>query len=602
MKRILTILLAMAMLLAVCCACGEQDTADTTPEPTTNAAQLGIYVEGSQLEQESGGVLKLYKPTRNDYYKMDAIDDKLVLLAGSGKTTVELYVGQELALSADAQLPVMLQQGYQCLYNGFAYYDAANHQAVFLDPVLQETMRLDMPADMQGQPAFAPDGSEIFYCVQDQIRGLDTQRGVSRLIKSHGCASQTLLGVYFDGAMILCETLNESGEQSFLYISTQDGGTHSEDAGIEQLDTYENRFCAVRMDGTTRQVIFGQRDTQLYQLNTQFDLLVPAACLGGAGALTWEDDGSWRLSYYDFDSGKCSVSVAVAQMGDLVDAYADRWNKCIWLLMDDGQSQNLLRWDIAPNSQEETVYTGPLFTAEAPDEAGLDLIQDRVDQMNKTYGVNIRIWQKAIKVNGGHDLEGEHQTGAIALCLDQLEAVLAKFPENFLYRSVNDRIRICIVRTVDGQVAAAQYWDDGDSYVVLSVGVDVENALLRAIGYVVDSHILGNSPMLDTWEGLNPEGFVYSEEAPANVDYLAYLEGEDRAFVDAPSMGSVSDDRARIFWQAMQPGNEEMFASQTMQAKLLLLCRSIRDAWRLEKKTETYPWEQYLNESIAYVK
>ena len=80
------------------------------------------------------------------------------------------------------------------------------------------------------------------------------------------------------------------------------------------------------------------------------------------------------------------------------------------------------------------------------------------------------------------------------------------------------------------------------------------------------------------------------------------MEGQTRAFANETAMASVSDDRAMLFWQAMQPDNAEMFASETMQAKLLLLCHSIRDAWRLEKKTDTYPWEQYLNQSIAYVK
>ena len=67
-------------------------------------------------------------------------------------------------------------------------------------------------------------------------------------------------------------------------------------------------------------------------------------------------------------------------------------------------------------------------------------------------------------------------------------------------------------------------------------------------------------------------------------------------------MGSVTEDRSRIFWQAMLPDNAQMFKSEIMQKKLLLLCQGIRDAWRLQWKEETYPWEQYLSESIAYKK
>jgi hypothetical protein len=37
-----------------------------------------------------------------------------------------------------------------------------------------------------------------------------------------------------------------------------------------------------------------------------------------------------------------------------------------------------------------------------------------------------------------------------------------------------------------------------------------------------------------------------------------------------------------------------------MQAKLKLLCLGIREAYGLEKSAETYLWEQYLTESLAY--
>ena len=64
-------------------------------------------------------------------------------------------------------------------------------------------------------------------------------------------------------------------------------------------------------------------------------------------------------------------------------------------------------------------------------------------------------------------------------------------------------------------------------------------------------------------------------------------------------MESATIDRSRVFWQAMEPDNSAMFQSETMQNKLNMLCRGIRDAWRLEDKKDVYPWEQYLTEPIA---
>ena len=119
---------------------------------------------------------------------------------------------------------------------------------------------------------------------------------------------------------------------------------------------------------------------------------------------------------------------------------------------------------------------------------------------------------------------------------------------------------------------------------------------MKGLGYVVDSHVLGNSSKYDYWDALNPEGFVYGTADEA------YLSGEQRAFADATSMNSAVEDRSRILYEAMKPDNADMFQSEIMQKKLLLLCQAIRDAWNLQWKKETYPWEQYLTESIAYKK
>jgi hypothetical protein len=61
-------------------------------------------------------------------------------------------------------------------------------------------------------------------------------------------------------------------------------------------------------------------------------------------------------------------------------------------------------------------------------------------------------------------------------------------------------------------------------------------------------------------------------------------------------------DRSQTFNQAMLPDNAEMFSSETMQKKLYRLCIGIREAYGWEKSAETFLWEQYLEDSLAYVK
>jgi hypothetical protein len=49
----------------------------------------------------------------------------------------------------------------------------------------------------------------------------------------------------------------------------------------------------------------------------------------------------------------------------------------------------------------------------------------------------------------------------------------------------------------------------------------------------------------------------------------------------------------------MTAGNQSAFTSETMQAKLKRMCQGIRESYGYERDGNTYPWEQYLNESLA---
>ena len=79
-----------------------------------------------------------------------------------------------------------------------------------------------------------------------------------------------------------------------------------------------------------------------------------------------------------------------------------------------------------------------------------------------------------------------------------------------------------------------------------------------------------------------------------------FLTGEDRAFVNAMSMTFPREDRAAIFACALMDGNEAVFQSETLQAKLRQICKGIREAFEWKRDERVFPWEQYLNQSIAY--
>ena len=593
MKKLLVPMALLLLFLAGCSGNGKQPLETVQTEQTEPA---GIYVPGSAIETQTSAAVTLYEPAAADYYGMAAIGDHLLLISGEEQTCLSLYSGMACSMTQQVEISADLRDGvWQLTDTGFAYYDAFNRQAVFLDSQLSEFLRVDMPQEMQGLPAFSSDGSEVFYCAGQEIRGLDVERGISRLIKSHACASQTLKGVYFDGKLLECEMQTEDGKTVRLFISSENGQSKGQQTGIQTLYTYENRFCAQRLDGTVSQFLMGTDGVATAQLNTDDQTLVGGLPLGGALGYSEMPDGL-QLRWYDLESGKKTVEVLLPETGVPTAVWADRWSGSVWLLVD----QTILRWHIQTSAVlDETSYLGTVFTAESPDELGLDGVQERVDDINDHHGISIRIWKDAVQTSDGHTLEMEYQVVAFEKALDQIEPVLSLFPEKFLRKSVNNKLRICLVRSVAGEDEAIQFWNNGNAYIILPIGADLEQQLLLNLGYIVDVHALGNSPMLDDWESLNPEGVGYSATVEPEK---TWLEGENRVFADAQSVVSVADDRARIFWYAVQADNGEMFQSPVMQAKLLLMCQAIRDAWRLERSEETFLWEQYLQESIAYVK
>ena len=598
MKRFLLILLVLLFLSG----CGNQNQQVPTTVPETEPSEpSGTYVENSTIEQQLQGAVRVYDLGKNVYDGLALAGDKLLLSASGEQTTLCVLEGERGVISAETKLNINVRDAaFQTIPAGAVYYDQKSNCAVYLDMQLQEAQRVSMPEDMQGAPVFSWDGREIFYCVGQEIRSLDTQQGISRLIKSHTCNSQKLLGSYFDGKMLVCCVENGEGETTTRYISSETGRTLRADNVPLQLYTYKDAYFGVRMDGIVEQRLFGLFTEQPgQQLNVWEGQAVPALELNGIICYNQAEELGLQLDFYDLASGKKTSSVTIPTSQVPISFQADQ-RSGVWILTGTEASQELLHWDVKQTLlEDEQDYTSSAYTGETPDETGLALCKDRAEDLEAKHGVAIRLWKSAGETTGGYSIEPEHQTQAINRCLDQLDAVMSELPVDFLYKSVSTRIRICVVRSVANQQKAVQFWHDGSAYILMPSGADVRETFLNCLGYIVDSHVLGNSPNYDYWNDLNPEGFVYGDETTYSDTYLS---GETMAFVDENSMGSVTEDRCRIFFEAMKTDNADAFRSEIMQQKLLMLCKAIRDAWRWERKSEIYPWEQYLTESIAYVR
>ena len=595
MKKVFTGLVVFAILLTGC-AGKNNATTDTTADTMGSS---GLWDKNSAVEQETKGTVRQYSLPQKDYDTISAIGDQVLLIRTGKNIQLQLLSGSEGIPVGNATLDAQNTASLQVTYNGVVYYEKDNKQAVFLNSQLEESQTCPLPEDIEGNPVFSQTGDLAFYCVGKEIRSFDIGQGISRIVKSQNCKAQTLLGAYFDGKILSCKVQDEKGKEQTVWINAQNGQTLYTDDAIKSLWTFEDSFFATRADGTVEQRIFGKSEGEFREMTVKEGNMASALPLGSVVGWKYQDK-QLQLSMYDLQSGKKTAYITFETESQPKGVFADRWSHCVWILASNSENEDiLLRWDIqASGIEEEDTYTSRLFTKASPDEEGLEACQKRVDALNRKYGLYIRIWEHAAKYPTGVGLEAEYQVSAINHALDELEKVLDKFPDNFLYKSVKDKIRICIVRSIDGSLFAAEhYWFDGDGFVVLSAGVNIEEEFIKGIGYIVDSHVLGNSPQYDYWDNTNPEGFIYGDTATYKEEYLS---GENRAFADAESMESAVDDRSRVFWNAMLKDNGEMFESEAMQKKLKEICIGIRDAWRWERKTDVFSWEQYLNEPIAY--
>jgi hypothetical protein len=273
----------------------------------------------------------------------------------------------------------------------------------------------------------------------------------------------------------------------------------------------------------------------------------------------------------------------------------------IWILTAD-QGNTFYRWEISKSRlQDETVYTGALYTVQNPDVQGLNQSRQQADEYQKQYGVKILLWQDAVARADGHTLVAEHKPQVINQFLTDIQPVLAHFPDKFLLKTVEKGwLQIALVQSIDGDKDWVQFWEEGDCWILISAKADAAKALIQGMAYGIDSHVLGNSRKYDTWNQLNPKGFTYSTANTAET-MSKYLDPISRVFADAIATTYPHEDRCRVFYNAMLPNNGDMFVSPYMKQKLLRVCTAIREAYGLEKKTETYIWEQYLDTSLAYV-
>lgn len=607
MKKLMLVLLTLVLLAG----CAAEPAETTVPTETTEPAPVGLYDPESAMEKQTDGAVRAYPLPNKETVAVYTMGDRLLLTDSSGNLTVlQGELGQVSATLEIDNAVLSDAVSADISAQGIAYYSETDNAVILLNPQLQETQRIAMPEDMEQRPAICLQSQQIFYCIPGQIRVLDMQTGISRLIKSHSYPKQSLHGCYFNGEMIRCELINENNRSEYLFLSSQTGETLGRDDTLHDLQTYGQLFFGRRKDGGISQIMMGKRleQLQLFELKTENkDTALPVLAMDGV--VTHESaDGNTTLSLHNMQQGKITAQVTLKNISHVSSIAADK--NYVWVLATPAKTHDrvLLRWDVGmtPIADGDTTV-GILYTSENPDEEGLTACKDRADALAKKHGVRIHIWQDAIVQTDGHTLIGEYNPQNISAWLDSLEEVLSRFPEKFLSQTMDrGSIRFCLVRSIDEGAPWTpwvQFWHDSSCYILIGTGAEWEDATLKGIGLAVDAHVLGHSRDYDFWDNRNPEGFVYIQDESVYTpteEQKPFLEGEQRAFVDFSSMQYPRIDRATIFAEAMKGENTDLFAYPGIQSKYLRICEGIREAYNVEKVKDGYPWEQYLTEEMNF--
>ncbi len=587
MKRLIAILLCM-VLLSGCTAVQEPVPTQTDVTETQAPKPVSLYDSGNPVEQQTEGAVRAYPLGEGAYRALLPMGDTMVAVSADGILTAIRGKAGEVTATGMADISRDWENDHMIATpQGILYFARESREVVSLDLHLQQVQRYPLPKDSQGDPLLQGSG-QVFYCVANQIRGLDLQTGVSRLVREHSYETQTLTGSYFEDTVIGCRVEDESGKEQTLYLLSKTGEEVRRDEEGFVLQTWGQAFFA-GAPTEPAQYVFGNLTGEPMCLYPQETEVKGIPEQNAAVGITAGETGM-TLSYYDLLSGKRTAEVTLPGIESFTAMAGDR--EAVWFLAD----STLYRWEVTDAAVgDETVYTDVRYTEENPDMAGIAACQEQVQRLRETYGLELYIWEDATYPTKEYGTKPEYRVSVLQDSLNAIERLLQKFPADFL--KTTGSTAFYLVASLESGEPAAQYWNGAMSCVVLDTG-SVEESFLWGLGFGVDTRVLGNSRDFDTWDELNPRGFQYTYDYEDNAK-REDAEKYQHAFVNQRAMSFPTEDRSFIFAYAILPEGGELFAEKAMQKKLVRMCEAIREAYGLEDSPEVFLWEQYLEVPLA---
>lgn len=610
--------LLAALLCFLLCGCTQDplptETAPTAAPPEEALPAASMYAPGHPLEIPD--VLQVYPLSISNVQGMRAFDGGVLLFSGHGATTLTLLTGGELTVAASHTLDFQLDQEDPSLrFHGdtLSYFDPVRRETVVLDSSLKSLRQIALPEDAVDAPILSHDRTTLYYCTSTAIRAWDLESGIRRAVKELSYESQRLVGLHSKDTLLQCR-VTDNGSTKDLFLTTDSGILQTQWDGSVSLVTASDRYYAALPTGNLQTLVFGSAEIPSQVLYPE-DLTGQCCFLPDihtAAVWTVLDEGSVTLSCYALGSGICRGTLTLPQYQNPKSIVCGSGTS-LYILTEDPEADRdtIYRWEVPEGSAGSPSYTAPYRTAGDPDLEGLAQCQRYAAEIGAKYGLEILVWEDALSVQPwDYVFEPEHQVGVLMQELQLLDQRLSQYPQEVLTATASHftRLAIALVRQINGSPASGsldtatgvQFFDGTDAYVTIAVGKYARQALYHELFHVMETHLLNETSAFDDWDILNPAGFAYSYNYSPRQDSGVYLNGESRAFIDTYSMSFPKEDRARILEYAMLPQQQDLFSHKILQEKLKKLCFGLRQAYGLRKSPETFPWEQYLEESLAY--
>ncbi len=269
------------------------------------------------------------------------------------------------------------------------------------------------------------------------------------------------------------------------------------------------------------------------------------------------------------------------------------------------------------SAAETPAYESPTAANAVDDWGNLADVRIRADALEEKYGISICLGSEVPEQVGNYYTDTCLDQDTLTIAMDQLETILALYPENFFSQLLYDDlrgIRIYISGTLSGDVEGlisdpGAYVEEIDHFQVMVLDAyqcwNWDYMLNHEISHMIDRSLTFRSMYQkealfseETWSSYNPEGFDYLytyDGYEENAGWESYSE----YFIDSYGTTFATEDRAELFGSAVSGYlNGEFYSclfeeGSARKEKMDYYCACIRDGFDTTGWEETMAWEIY---------